>query len=48
MLGERNEKKGEFHMKASFNGISAVAYWYQNELHTAFPTLATRDQLEII
>ena len=28
--------------------IASVAYWYQAEPHAAFPTLGTRDDLEII
>ncbi len=28
--------------------IASVAYWYQSEPHGAFPTLPTKDQLEIV
>ncbi len=28
--------------------IASVAYWYQSEPHTAFPTLGNRDHLEVI
>ena len=28
--------------------IASVAYWYQSEPHTAFPTVGNRDPLEVI
>ena len=28
--------------------LSSVAYWYQTEPHNPFPTLGSRDDLEVI